>query len=135
MLSLGLYRVLTLSFGISEILLFGGISLGWASLVFILKQDGYFSHLCPEATMSPTINTTGVPGNNTPSQVIVFGQTTPASFGVDEVSLRGFPSCPEQDAQLQLIFTVATFCYEFLLFPMGLMLDKFGTLFMRILTR
>ena len=133
MLSLGLYRVLTLSFGISEILLFGGISIGWASLVFILKQDGYFSHLCPEVTRSPTINSTGAPG--TPSQVTVFGQTTPASLGVDEVPLRGFPSCPEQDAQLQLIFTVATFCYEFLLFPMGLMLDKFGTLFMRMLTR
>ncbi|XP_071790029.1 equilibrative nucleobase transporter 1-like [Asterias amurensis] len=133
MLSLGLYRVLTLSFGISEILLFGGISFGWTSLVFILKQEGYFSHLCPEATRSPTINSTGAPGN-TPSQVTVFGQTTPASLGVDEVPLRGFPSCPEQDAQLQLIFTVAIFCYEFFLFPMGLMLDKFGTLFMRMLT-
>lgn len=138
MLGLGVYRVLTLGLGIGENLLLSGIAFGWAALVFILKQDGYFSHLCSETTSSP-FNSTGATVDDIPGQamVTVLDQTTAASMGVEDVSLRDagrFPSCPEQDNQLQLIFTVATFCYEFLLFPMGIMLDKLGTLFMRMLS-
>ncbi|KAK5899963.1 hypothetical protein CesoFtcFv8_009381 [Champsocephalus esox] len=39
------YR-LTLASGMLECLGFAGVVFGFASLVFVLKEDGYFSHLC-----------------------------------------------------------------------------------------
>lgn len=37
---------LTLASGILECLCFAGVVFGYASLVFVLKEDGYFSQLC-----------------------------------------------------------------------------------------
>ena len=37
---------LTLATGMLECLCFAGVVFGYASLVFVLKEDGYFSHLC-----------------------------------------------------------------------------------------
>lgn len=45
-------RCLTFVTGLLECLCFAGAVFGWASLVFVLKEDGYFSSLC--------FNTTGV---------------------------------------------------------------------------
>lgn len=39
------YR-LTLASGMLECLCFAGVVFGFASLVFVLKEDGYFSQLC-----------------------------------------------------------------------------------------
>ena len=39
------YR-LTLASGLLECLCFAGVVFGYASLVFVLKEDGYFSQLC-----------------------------------------------------------------------------------------
>ncbi|XP_038555627.1 solute carrier family 43 member 3b [Micropterus salmoides] len=47
-----LRRWLTFATGLVECLCFAGAVFGWASLVFVLKTEGYFSSLC--------INTTGV---------------------------------------------------------------------------
>ncbi|XP_028272410.1 solute carrier family 43 member 3b isoform X2 [Parambassis ranga] len=45
-------RCLTFATGLVECLCFAGAVFGWASLVFVLKNEGYFSSLC--------VNTTGV---------------------------------------------------------------------------
>ncbi|XP_068570955.1 equilibrative nucleobase transporter 1-like [Cebidichthys violaceus] len=50
--SLSLRRGLTFATGLVECLCFAGAVFGWASLVFILKTEGYFSSHC--------VNTTGV---------------------------------------------------------------------------
>ncbi|KAM6952389.1 equilibrative nucleobase transporter 1-like isoform 1-T1 [Lycodopsis pacificus] len=50
--SLSLQRGLTFATGLVECLCFAGAVFGWASLVFILKTEGYFSSRC--------VNTTGV---------------------------------------------------------------------------
>uniref|UniRef100_A0A8C7RBF4 Solute carrier family 43 member 3b n=1 Tax=Oncorhynchus mykiss TaxID=8022 RepID=A0A8C7RBF4_ONCMY len=42
----GLRRWLTLVTGLLECLCFAGAVFGWASLVFVLKTEGYFSYLC-----------------------------------------------------------------------------------------
>lgn len=49
---LSVQRCLTFASGLVECLGFAGAVFGWASLVFVLKQDGYYSSLC--------VNTTGV---------------------------------------------------------------------------
>ncbi|XP_072251765.1 solute carrier family 43 member 3b [Leuresthes tenuis] len=43
-------RCLTFATGLLECLCFAGAVFGWASLVFVLKEDGYFSSLCVNAT-------------------------------------------------------------------------------------
>lgn len=48
---------LTFATGLVECLGFAGAVFGWASLVFVLKEDGYFSSLC--------VNTTGVNATHT----------------------------------------------------------------------
>ncbi|XP_070769535.1 solute carrier family 43 member 3b [Enoplosus armatus] len=50
--SLVVRRRLTFATGLLECLCFAGAVFGWASLVFVLKTEGYFSSLC--------VNTTGV---------------------------------------------------------------------------
>ncbi|KAL7863713.1 hypothetical protein SRHO_G00126970 [Serrasalmus rhombeus] len=46
---------LTLVTGLVECLCFAGVVFGWASLVFVLKSDGYFSYLCVNKTVNGTI--------------------------------------------------------------------------------
>ncbi|XP_054648747.1 solute carrier family 43 member 3b [Dunckerocampus dactyliophorus] len=48
-------RGLTFITGLVECLCFAGIIFGWASLVFVLKNEGYFGSLC--------VNTTGINGS------------------------------------------------------------------------
>lgn len=43
------YKI-TLVTGLLECLCFAGVVFGWASLVFVLKTDGYFSDLCVNVT-------------------------------------------------------------------------------------
>ena len=112
-------RVLLLVIGAIECLFFGGWIFGWASLVFVFKQERYFSDEC--TTGSSTV----VPENRTGSSGESPTTTLPVTVG----------NCEEQDRQLQLVFTVANFCVAGAAFPLGLMFDKLGTLFMRILIR
>uniref|UniRef100_A0A6Q2Z9P6 Solute carrier family 43 member 3 n=1 Tax=Esox lucius TaxID=8010 RepID=A0A6Q2Z9P6_ESOLU len=46
----GVRRWFTLVTGLLECLCFAGAVFGWASLVFVLKTEGYFSNLCVNAT-------------------------------------------------------------------------------------
>lgn len=41
---------LTFASGLVECLCFAGAVFGWASLVFVLKTEGFFSSLCVNAT-------------------------------------------------------------------------------------
>lgn len=44
----GMLYTLTLITGLVECLCFSGVVFGWASLVFVLKDGGYFGNLCVE---------------------------------------------------------------------------------------
>ena len=46
----GVRRWLTLVTGMVECLCFSGAVFGWASLVVVLKSEGYFSSLCVNGT-------------------------------------------------------------------------------------
>ncbi len=53
------YR-LTLATGLLECLCFAGLVFGFASLMFVLKEEGYFSHLCVSIPdTNGTLTTTG----------------------------------------------------------------------------
>lgn len=52
--------LLTLASGMLECLGFSGVVFGYASLVFVLKEDGYFSQLCDSVPDdNSTLNSTG----------------------------------------------------------------------------
>ena len=57
-------RCLTFATGLVECLCFAGAVFGWASLVFVLKTEGYFSSLC--------VNTTGVNATQVLGQFLTF---------------------------------------------------------------
>lgn len=51
---------LTLASGMLECLCFSGVVFGYATLVFVLKEDGYFSQLCSSVPAgNSTFNSTG----------------------------------------------------------------------------
>lgn len=60
MVSTRLCYLLTLASGMLECLGFSGVVFGYASLVFVLKEDGYFSQLCDSVPDdNSTLNSTG----------------------------------------------------------------------------
>ena len=56
----GRRRYLYTGWAVLETMLFGGIVNGWASLVFVLKEDGLYGDLCPPAASPPADNTTAL---------------------------------------------------------------------------
>uniref|UniRef100_A0A673AGX7 Solute carrier family 43 member 3 n=1 Tax=Sphaeramia orbicularis TaxID=375764 RepID=A0A673AGX7_9TELE len=101
---LSVRRWLTFVTGLVECLCFAGIVFGWASLVFVLKMEGYFSSFCQNITEVniTDINVTGVNGTDV-------------------------LDCGEQDGQFSLIFTVTSVLLNLSTFPTGLVFDWFGT--------
>lgn len=65
---LSVQRCLTFTTGLVECLCFAGAVFGWASLVFVLKEEGYFSSLC--------VNGTGINGTHVLGQCDVLTFTT-----------------------------------------------------------
>ncbi|XP_036810043.1 solute carrier family 43 member 3 [Oncorhynchus mykiss] len=106
---------LTVASGFVENLCFSGIAYGWASLVFILKNDGYFSDLC-----DITANATD------PGDIITLSGERPSDNIIQS-------DCSGQDEQFSLVFTVASFSMNFLRFPLGFLFDHFGTMATRLL--
>uniref|UniRef100_A0A673AG01 Solute carrier family 43 member 3 n=1 Tax=Sphaeramia orbicularis TaxID=375764 RepID=A0A673AG01_9TELE len=106
---LSVRRWLTFVTGLVECLCFAGIVFGWASLVFVLKMEGYFSSFCQNITEVniTDINVTGVNGTDV-------------------------LDCGEQDGQFSLIFTVTSVLLNLSTFPTGLVFDWFGTTVARL---
>ncbi|XP_078062814.1 equilibrative nucleobase transporter 1-like, partial [Mustelus asterias] len=97
-------RYLTFASGLFECIGFAGVIFGWASLVFILKKENYFSDLC-------------IPPNNT------------IHYGTENGTL----SCDRQDERFALIFTLGSFVNNFVTLPCGFLFDHVGTMGTRFL--
>ncbi|XP_037546002.1 solute carrier family 43 member 3a [Nematolebias whitei] len=94
---------LTLASGMLECLCFAGVVFGYASLVFVLKDDGYFSELCV------------------------------SNVSLTQAGEQTSSDCRDQDEQFSLVFTIASFLNNFLNLVNGFLFDRFGTLVTRLL--
>uniref|UniRef100_A0A8C8DKM3 Solute carrier family 43 member 3a n=1 Tax=Oryzias sinensis TaxID=183150 RepID=A0A8C8DKM3_9TELE len=94
---------LTLVSGMLECLCFAGVVFGFASLVFVLKEDGFFSELCI------------------------------SNLEINSIFHKQFTLLDVQDEQFSLVFTIASFLNNLLSLVNGFLFDRFGTFMTRLL--
>ncbi|CAH1243346.1 SLC43A3 [Branchiostoma lanceolatum] len=112
-------RFLLLGISVLEMLLFSGIIYGWTSLVYILKQEGYFSDLCGASSSNSTeqhaqINCQGSPDSNSSSH-----------------GAHCHPKCLQQDATLTQVFAISVIMSQVASLFAGMALDYLGLRFIR----
>ncbi|CAL1537103.1 unnamed protein product, partial [Lymnaea stagnalis] len=85
-----------------ENLLFSGLRAGWPALVYVLKQERVYSHLCTEH---------GVLGSNVTQTGTVISRKERAPIGItmhQALNSNAHTACDAQDAIFNQCFTVAT---------------------------
>eukprot|EP00795_Rhopilema_esculentum_P015582 gene15582-6851_t len=87
----------------SEMILFAGITFGWASIEIVFREEGFFSYLCRENEASFNVT----------------NSTTATERGLNLV-------CNDQKNRFNLVFNVAVGFVCFCQTPAGFFNDKYG---------
>lgn len=123
-------RYLTFATGLVECLCFAGVLFGWASLVFVLKEDNYFSSLCFNVTST---NGTVELGQFSPAHQTWHQKYMALVFHKRCIFVVCVSTdCSIQDEQFSLVFTIASFMNNFMSLPIGFLFDFCGTTVARL---
>ena len=124
-----LIKVFVTSWAILETVLLSGVGYGWASFVFIFKEEGIYSERCIVADPIRT-NSSGVSGD----QPTDIPGANVSSVDFKEVtSKETFPTCLEQDRLMSLCFTISVFCQCMFSVFIGQVHFKYGTKISRLI--
>ena len=123
-LNIGFKHVLVV-FCFLECLLISGFIFGWSSLVYVFKDLGYFLKYC-NRTIDDTTNV-----NNSDT----FSHGYDDAGISDNVTSLYSGHCHEQDAALDLVFTVATVGSMLCILPLGVLIDYLGITVGRLVSR
>ncbi|CAL1540311.1 unnamed protein product [Lymnaea stagnalis] len=107
------FRVIYVIWAFLECTGYGGLMLGWGSLVYVLKDEGLYSDVC-DSTAQNTSSHNIIRSTNDSDQQLAVG-------------------CKEQDTKLASIFTIATSFTGVSSFVIGQINFKFGTRISRVL--
>lgn len=131
-------NLIIIAWGTLEVLLFGGIIFGWASLVYVFKEENIFLDKCNkfgelnQATNETTIYT---------AQTVTDSRNGTKKFPVKFISSHNNGSdtnfhiqCPPQDRLFNLIYVLAVVLNGVATFPCGVIWDKFGTRVLRVVS-
>jgi hypothetical protein len=107
---------------IFETLMFCGFQTGWSSLVYVLVEEGIYSHLCiaedvPTNLLVLEWNSTNVSSAVQPLRNVTYGN-----------------NCVAQQEMLNLAYTLATSVSSLAALPVGVAMDCFGPRFTRIVS-
>lgn len=134
-------RHVTFVWATLECLFFTGVIFGWVWLTVTLRRDAYFLDLC-NVSLSEDISR-----DLTKNEVLKDSlrkdrpkcRTTTTTMAPGEVEYR-LPFngtqyfCDEQEDRLDLMYVVIIILRNFLILPVGIFLDKYGTTRTRLLT-
>lgn len=134
-------RHVTFVWATLECLFFTGVIFGWVWLTVTLRRDAYFLDLC-NVSLSEDISR-----DLTKNEVLKDSlrkdrpkcRTTTTTVAPGEVEYR-LPFngtqyfCDEQEDRLDLMYVVIIIVRNFLILPVGIFLDKYGTTRTRLLT-
>nr|XP_006814391.1 PREDICTED: large neutral amino acids transporter small subunit 4-like [Saccoglossus kowalevskii] len=105
---------------------------GWASLVVVLKADGFYSDLCHADSsdcQQITWNTSAHETDSMTTLAVRFNETAPVAIATtyDTVGVYGeYCTCSAQDERLNLVFTIAMSLTLSMCFPTGAVYDLLG---------
>ncbi|XP_033736776.1 solute carrier family 43 member 3-like [Pecten maximus] len=129
-------RVLCAVWCAIEILFFGGIIYGWGSLVFVLKEEGFYYEACLSVITPAELsyNTTNTSVENVQQDGLLTLGThddpsdPPRQWESDHDKVTDtVPTCPQQESKLNLWFSVAVaFMYLSMAF-LGELTTRLGT--------
>ena len=145
-----LRQTVTLLVCFTECVMFGGTMYGWPSLVYVLKHDGVYHHLCPlESPSNNTLSTSSIdlrlgnrtdqPGVNRTSYIVTDTHSkTPDKIPPSHVTPEGHVhrhdlACGPQDHHLALAIIFCVLVQGLAAFPLGRLFDRTGLRFTRIL--